>query len=57
MLTKGEFESRYNREIMLIKIGEGVSFDSALDNLWFEYNRLKGDEEKFKELLKEWELD
>lgn len=57
MLTEGQFENRYNREIVLLSVGEGVSFGSALDNLYSEYKRLNGDEAKFKKLLAEWELD
>jgi hypothetical protein len=56
MLTKSEFEIRYNREIVLLNVGESVSFNSALDSLYGELKRLEGNEDKFKDLLKEWEL-
>ena len=54
---KTDFESQYTREITLLKVLEGVSFDSALENLYFEFKRLEGDIVKFKVLLKEWELN
>ena len=56
MLNQSEFENIYNRETTLLKILEGVSFDSALLNLYSEYKVLDGDEIKFDSLLKQWEL-
>lgn len=57
MKTESEFESAYARAIDLNRVLEQVSHDSALYNLYSEYKRLDGDEEKFSELLKDWELD
>ena len=57
MKTLDEFESYYARPIDLNRVLEQVSHDSALYNLYDQYKRLEGDEEKFAELLIEWELD
>ena len=56
MLNENEFETKYTKEIKRLKDDECVSFTSALDNLFAEYKVLGGDEEKFNQLLVEWEL-
>ncbi len=56
MLNESQFETKYTKEIKRLKDDEGVGFNSALDNLFSEYNALGGDEKKFNELLIEWEL-
>ena len=52
-MTEGEFESKYNPIILILKNEEGVSFSSALENLYQEYLS-SGSVEEFHAEMKAW---
>ena len=56
LLTESQFEDKHGRFINIHSNQEQVSFGSALDNLYSQYKQLGGDEEKFIQLMKDWEI-
>jgi len=56
-ITYSQFEDKYRRAAMIHSSQESVSYNSALENLWFEFKKLGYDENLFFELLEDWEIN
>ena len=56
MISETKFEMQYSQVIRRLSEDEGVSFSSALDNLFSEFKNLEGNEKEFNKLLIDWEL-
>lgn len=56
MINETKFEMQYSQVIRRLSEDEGVSFSSALDDLFSEFKKLDGNEKEFNQLLIDWEL-
>ena len=51
MISETKFEVQYSQAIIRLSEDEGISFSSALEDLFSEFKSIEGDEVKFNQLL------